>query len=441
MNPLLLDCIQRRKGLMIGQFLVVTTAWCFHVKVPQARLHLEALGSMAMAWDLARGLVRAHVGLPIGRTEIASGLWLSVVGLEVGLQVAAMLLGGAVLGPLFGLGVDFGVLGVHAMMAFLLAGTVQFILTGLPCSPPINLAQQIKGGLFGALWGLPMFGAYWAAFYGPANWAAVSRSQFWIMGLLGVLTVASWFTTRTMVRERAVSKPRATAPRGKGGPRSVLGGPKGWSIWLEQELLCLAPAMLGVLVAAAVLISIDDYPKGGAAKGSREWMYQYRPLGLLCTISVFPVMQMAAASLRVFRGLPVPLPRCALMVALRPFMAGLAVFVVYALLNWVIGRGTGMEGRALAAFLPLCSLMSLLQAVMLRHPRLPVAFALLIAFSLASACLPDVMMLAFPSIGLLILSAVFLLVSWLLHVRWLGNSSQIYRLNQGFLRIAGVAQR
>ena len=170
-------------------------------------------------------------------------------------------------------------------------------------------------------------------------------------------------------------------------------------------------------------------------------MYQYRWLGLLCVISVFPVTQLTAASLRACRSLPVPLPLCAFVVMLRPFAGGLAVFFVYTLLNLVIGRATGMEGRALAAFLPMCSLMSLIQAVILRHPRLPVAFALLIAFSMVSALVPKVMSLPIPSIVLLGLSAGLLVFSWWLHVRWLGRGSRIYRLNPGFLRIAGGAQR
>lgn len=436
MNPLTLDCLRRWKWLLLPQFLIVTVAWFYHF-----RLHLEVIGVLAMATDLSQGSVRAQLGLPQRRAAIAAGMWLSVVVVGAAVQVAAMLLGGALLAPLQGKMADPGVLGMHAVFCVLIIGAAQYLLTGLPSAPPRTLAGRVNAVILGLLCMAAMYGGLLIGFFAPISWEAMTPMHFWIMLVLGALGVVSWFTIRRMISERAMPIQEAAPPKRATDPAFLFAGAQGWRLRMIEEVRWLLPTMLGVLVAAVILISIGDYPKGGAAKEGAGWISQYRFLGMLCSISVFPVMMLAAASLRAFRSLPVPLALCSLMVALRPFMAGLAVFLVYTLLNWVIGRGTGMEGRALAAFLPLCGLMSLMQAVMLRHPRLPVAFALLIAFSLASALLPDVMRLPFPSIGLLVLSAVLLVVSWRLHVRWLGKRSRIYRLNQGFLRMAGGAQR
>ena len=72
--------------------------------------------------------------------------------------------------------------------------------------------------------------------------------------------------------------------------------------------------------------------------------------------------------------------------------------------------------------LPLCGLISLLQAVILRYQRLPAAFALLVVLSMTSTLLPEVMKLALPVAALALLGGVMLLISWRLHVYWLGSS-------------------
>ena len=68
------------------------------------------------------------------------------------------------------------------------------------------MAQPLKGGVVGTLWGLPMFGAFLIARFGPASWQNVSVFEGWVMGLLGGLRVASWFTTKSMMSERAMPK-------------------------------------------------------------------------------------------------------------------------------------------------------------------------------------------------------------------------------------------
>ena len=228
MNPLTLDFIRRWKGLFLVQFVITAGAWILHATVPQTRLHLVVIVAVAMSWDLMRGLVRAQLGLPQRRASIAAGLWLSVVGAGAGVHLAAMMLGGVLLAPLLGQAVDAGVLGLHAVFCVLLIGTVQFILTGLPAAPPRTLAGQVKGAIFGGLWGLPMFGIFWLSFFAPASWEQVTMGQRWIMLVMGALTVASWFTARSMMLERAMPKLEAVPPRPAVDHRPGLHGNKGW---------------------------------------------------------------------------------------------------------------------------------------------------------------------------------------------------------------------
>ena len=91
MNPLTLDFIRRWKWLLLAQFVVTALTWVSHATQPKDRLHLEMFVAVAMSWDLARGLVRAQVGLPQERPGITAGLWFLVVGVGMGVQTAAML--------------------------------------------------------------------------------------------------------------------------------------------------------------------------------------------------------------------------------------------------------------------------------------------------------------------------------------------------------------
>ena len=439
MNPLTLDFIRRWKGLFLVQFVITAGAWILHATVPQTRLHPVVIVAVAMSWDLMRGLVRAQLGLPQRRASIAAGLWLSVVGAGAGVHLAAMILGGVLLAPLLGQAVDAGVLGLHAVFCVLLIGSVQFILTGLPAAPPRTLAGQVKGAIFGGLWGLPMFGIFWLSFFAPVSWEQVTVGQRWIMLVMGALTAASWFTTRSMMLERAMPKLEAVPPGPAVDHRPGLHGNKGWGVRLEQEGRWLMPVVFMVLMAAGIMISMNELSGRGATPAA-QGMNQYRSMAMLNVMIGSPLVIVAAGSLRALRSLPLRLSSCALLVALRPFVASAAMMVLFMALNAVIGRSSGMEGRALMAVLPLCSLMSLAQAVMIRYPRLPVAMGLMMVVTMASVIFVDWLPLSLPGLWLLV-SGVLLLLSWGLHWRWLSRSSQIYRLTGGFLRMMGGAAR
>lgn len=283
-----------------------------------------------------------------------------------------------------------------------------------------------------------MFGTFWIATTGPVSWSDVNMLHGGTMLLLGIMAGASWFTTRSMMLERAMPKLEAV-PRPAVDHRPGLGGNKGWGVRLEQEMRWLMPVVFMVLMAAGIMISINDFSGQGATSGA-QGLNQYRSMAMLNVMIGSPLVMVAAGSLRALRSLPLRLSSCALLVALRPFVASAAMMVVFMALNAVIGRSSGMEGRALIAFLPLCSLMSLAQAVMIRYPRFPVAMGLLMVISMASVIFVELLELSLPGLWLLV-SGILLLLSWGLHWRWLSRSSGIYRLNGGFLRMMGGAQR
>ena len=162
---------------------------------------------------------------------------------------------------------------------------------------------------------------------------------------------------------------------------------------------------------------------------------------MLGGMSVFPLVSVTAGSLRAMRSLPGSLASCALIAALRPFWGGWAVFLVYALLIRLVGRSTGMVGHAFWAFLPFCSLMSLGQAIMLRWPRMPLLIVMLFTITFISVGLPDVMKLSIPAWWLPGAGLAVLLMSWKLHLRWLGRCSQMGRLNQGVFGMPGSTPR
>ena len=164
---------------------------------------------------------------------------------------------------------------------------------------------------------------------------------------------------------------------------------------------------------------------------------------MLCVMTVFPMLAVSAGTLRACRGLPVPLRNWAMLVAFRPFAAGLLVFGIFTLMVWAVSRSSVLDGDALLAFLPLCSALSLVQAFMLRHPRLPVVIGLLMMIAMLGTLFPEILRHSRPgSYGMGATSLGLLVISLRLHVRWLGNSSPIYRINQGFLRmVGGGAQR
>ena len=129
------------------------------------------------------------------------------------------------------------------------------------------------------------------------------------------------------------------------------------------------------------------------------------------------------------------------MTALRPFCGGLAVFAVFTLTTWLLDRSAGGERQALLAFLPFCGVLSVAQAVILRYQRTPVMIVLIFSLSIFFGNFPELLRWAQTGVWMAAVGIGLLVFSWWLHVRWLGRGSQIYRLNPGFLRIAGGAQR
>ena len=442
MNPLTLDFIRRWKWLLLTHFVMVTAAWVFHASGVQTRLHLEVVVPAMMAWDLARGIVRVQLGLPQRKSGIAAALWVSVVGLGIGVQVAAMLVGGAVLAPLLGQAVNPGVLGMHMVFSVVMVGAMQFTLSGLTSmAPERTMAQEVKGGIFGMLWSLPTCGVFWITFHAPANWAQVSPLQTWVLATLGVLTVASWFTTRGMVSERAMPKTQAMPLRTSGNSYAVSRGVTGWRLWVVQEARWQVAVVPVIVVAAAFMSEISQVVVDGILDARATGAIQYRSIGILCVMTIFPGGALAAGTVRAFRGFPVRLSRLALLTALRPFCGGLAVFAVFTLTTWLLDRSAGGERQALLAFLPFCGVLSVAQAVILRYQRTPVMIVLIFSLSIFFSNFLELLRWAQTGVWMAAVGMGLLVFSWWLHVRWLRRGSRICRLNPGFLQIAGGAQR
>lgn len=441
MNALMLDFMQRWKWLLVGQFLLVAGAWTQHAAVPQSRIHLEIGLAIAMSWDLMRGVVRVQLGVPQSRATVASGLWVSVVVLGAGIQWLAMLVGGVILAPVFGKGVNFDALGLHAVLSVLMIGTSQFLLTGLPAAPPRNMAEQIKCGFFGLMWGLSMWGFFALTFVAPHQWSAVTGIHAFVMVVMGVCAVASWFTTWRMLMERAVPVQQAAGFKTTGKPGLMPMGRDGWPVWLVQEGRWLLPVVLMVMLAAVFMVSIQQ-PVGGPLEIQPD-PFQYRSMGMLCAMTTFPMIMVTMGTLRAGRSLPVARRSWALVMTLRPFVGGVLVFVVFSLVSWVTGRSSGIEGKALMTFLPWCSALSLVQALVLRFPKMVVVIGLIMVISFFGTLFPEMLqrrgadgagLMAGLAAGLLVISA------WL-HGRELTRSDALYRVNQGFLRMIGGAQR
>ena len=398
---------------------------------------------MAMSWDLMRGAVRSQLGLPQRRPEIAAGLWLSAVGVAFAINLTGMLLGAVVIAPLLGRPADVGLLSLHAVLSLVLAGTMQFLLTGLPGTPPKTLAGNIKGGIVGMLWGLAIWVGMSVSFVAPESWARMDTRQTMLMILLGGLTVISWFTTRNMLMERAVPTHEAAPVKAAGDLRAMSLGVSGWRVCLSKESRWFLPVVMMVLLAATFMISIRRVSGSPGGLPERDLIsFQFHSMGMLCGMILFPLLGVSAGTLRACRGVPVRLGNWAALMTLRPFAGGLVVHGLYTLVSWAMGRSSGVEGGLLLAFLPLCSGLSLVQAVMLRHPRMPVMFPLLMLVSLLGGVFSEWLLYSHPNaVAMLGVAGAVLALSCWLHLRWLGNSSQVYRLNQGFLRMMGGAQR
>ena len=440
MNPVTMDFVRRWRWLLVIQFAATALSWI----QPEGRgkLHLEMVPAVAMSWDYGRGLVRSCLGLPLTRPVVARGLWLAVAGVSPVLGLAGMM-AAVVCCRIFGMTPPpAGLLSFHLVISLLLAGTMQLLLTGLPTRPAASLSGQIKDGVVGLLWGLSMSAMIWVSFVFPAGWEWLGWGDAIILNILGVAAVASFFTTRGMLIRRAGPGP-GTPPACKAATgRYALHGAGGWQLWLGQELRWLAPALFMVLIVMGSMELMARASSPGVSTAIRSGPNQYRAVGLMCAMFILPLFGMAAGPARIFCALPITRGRYALLLACRPVVFCLSLVLMFTGLSWLAGQGTGQEGRALCVFILFGSLVSLMQAVLVRQALLPVAMGM----AMVLAPMVDVSFLillqsGMPVFWMAVLGAGLLPISWLLHRRWLRTSSQIYRSQQWLMRFAAGQSR
>lgn len=429
MNPVTRDFVRRWWWLFTAQFAITAIAWTQHDRSRGAMLHLEIFPAVAMSWDLVRGLIRPCFGLPMKRSAVARGLWLPVVVAGPVLTIAAMLLAAAIC-RLSGMEPpSSAVLTLHGVISFLLAGAVQFLLTGLPTRPDLSLAGKIRDGFLALLWGLCVSATFWISFVIPHAWDKIGTGAAIVLIFLTGISIASYFSIQSMLIWRALPRqgsfPVQLAASASGSP---LHGVRGWRIWLGQELRwqALVPFMVLMVIGSLELMARLSNPGAGSLMTGGP--NRYSSLTVLAAMLVVPLFGMVVAPLRAFRALPVARGTYAALVALRPVVYSLNLFLTCAVFSWAFGRATGTEGRALVIFVFLGSLWSLLQALLVRSPRFPVAIAMvMIASPVAMTTIPLVFQAGAPVFWMPLASALLIPVSWLLHRRWLRTSSGIYR--------------
>jgi len=442
MNPVTLDFLRRMRWLFLAQFIVTAISWTLPA-AQFARLHLEFLAAVAMSIDLGRGLIRVTMGLPLTQRQLGGGLWMAVVPLAPLVGVAGMLAGsglGALTGRLFP---SPSLLYLHALIGLLIAGTMQFLITGLPTRQPRTLGEKTGSLIFSTLWGLSMGGGIWVSFFIPPGWERLSPGLYFLVFALAALTMVSWFTTQSMVRNRAAtSTVNLTAvPGPASAPLSGLQGPGGWRLWLGQELRwqIMAPLMtFAVTTIMEVMAHLSNPGVAGAMRGSSN---RYLPAGMMCAWFISALFSMASSPARAFRSLPVTRTRYALLLTCRPLCFALLLFFTLAGITFCTGTQDGQEGKAFSLFLLIGGMVSLTQAILVRFPSFSVM--MLMAMLLAPCVVftfPVVLKDGVNTAWMPPAALALVLLSWSLHRRWLRTSSGFYR-SQGQMRWMGGARQ
>jgi hypothetical protein len=435
MNPVTRDFVRRWNWLLLIQFAATTIGWIMHAQ--GSKLHFEMFPAVAMSFDLVRGLIRSCLGLPLARPVLARGLWFAVAAVSPVLTIASMILA-TIFCMLCSMTPPPGnALTFHLVVSVLLSGTMQFLLSSLPTRPAASVPERIRDILVGLGWGLSISATLWISFLLPAGWDGMGTSSFLVLGLLAVLTVTSWFTTRSMLARRAVTRPAAVSPSITNSPKSALAGSGGWKLWLELEIGSLAPVCFMILIFMALTELMARASSSGVSTAMKGSGNMYMPLAMMCAMIIIPLFARATGPARVFQAMPITRGRHALLLAARPVIFCLVLVAIFTVVSVLSGRATGEEGRAFGVFILIGNLMSLMQAINVRHPRFPVAFgigiflapAVLVTFPLFLQSGGSVSWLAIPGLALFPLS-------WLLHRRWLRTSSQFYRSQQWLMRFA-----
>lgn len=431
MNPVTLNFIRRWNWVFVIHFAATTLGWILYQE--GTKLHFEMLAAVAMSMDFTRGLVRPCLGLPITRPVLARGLWFAVVAINPVLTLLSMITATGFCLLFRSDGPSWSLMSYHLVISVLLSGTMQFLLTSLPVRPAPTLSGRIRDTVIGLGWGLSLSATLWISFMLPAGWDGIHASGWIILLLLAGLSIASWFTTRSMLAGRAASRAAVLETSVQRTASAALSGSSGWWLWFQLELGLLIPMCGMIVIIMGMMEGMARLSSAGVSAAMKGSANTWLTLGLVCSMITFPLFARAVGAARVFRAMPITLGQQALLLTARPFIYCLALFSMFGAVSLLMGRAPGEAGRALSIFLLVGSLMSLSQAGMVRYPRFPVAIGMGVVLAPTMViAMPMLLRQDIPFHQLAAPGGAFLLVSWLLHRRWLLRSSEFYR-SQGWL--------
>ena len=441
MNPVTLDFIRRWNWVFVIHFAATTLGWILYKE--GAKLHFEMLAAVAMSMDFTRGLVRPCLGLPITRTVLARGLWFAVAAVSPVLTLLSMITATGFCLIFRSNGPSWSLMSYHLTISVLLSGTMQFLLTSLPTRPAATLSGRIRDTVIGLAWGLSLSATLWISFMLPAGWDGIHAGGRILLLLLAGLSIASWFTTRSMLVARAETRAAVPASSALRTPSAALSGSGGWMLWFQLELGLLIPMCGMIVIIMGMMEGMARLSSSGVSAAIRESANTTcLTLVLVCSMITFPLFARAVGAARVFRAMPITLGQQALLLTARPFIYCMALFSMFGVVSLVMGRSSGESWHALSIFLLVGSLMSLSQAGMVRFPRFPVAVGMGVVLAPAMViAMPVLLRQEIPFYQLAAPGGACLVVSWLTNRRWLLKSSEFYRSQRWLAMISKGTNR
>jgi hypothetical protein len=452
MSRFVVNFVRRWWWLLLIQLGISSACWLFF-SPSQAQpdrgifplQHLEYAAAAALSWDLVRGQCRACLSMPITGNALSFGLWVIVVLLGPLVSCLALMPNA---GYCWFVGMplpSWSEITFHAAMAFLLGGTLQFVLSGLPAQTSPTLPGKMRDGIFAILWGLSISSPSWLGRIFPVRWESLQPAAKAAMAVMALLTLISCFTTARIVRERAFPPAPGASDkkqhkndsffagvseweRGQKRESPSLQSPGGWKVWLGLELRWMLFLPLMALVILGSLQVMGSFSSGGARTAIESSPTHFSSLGALCAMMVVPMFSLSCGSVRAFAALPVRRDLYALLMALRPPVYCLAMFSAFVLLSLMMGRPVGSLANAVCAFTLIGAVVSLLQPFLIRWPSFPAALGLgMVLMPTTMLLLPFCLKDNSPLIWMPELSVAFILISAALHRRFLRTSSKIYR--------------
>jgi hypothetical protein len=157
------------------------------------------MGAFLLSFDLQRGHARAVLAMPVTAKQIARGWWWAAVGIPAAAITVVTLLVFTIVSVCSGDWSSLADCVIYCVANLLILGVMFFGLTGMPAQRSGgNWRDQIRGILFGGLWGASIGG--WM-FFSQLNLYSTIGVVFFL--ITAILTILGWFRAETLVRERA----------------------------------------------------------------------------------------------------------------------------------------------------------------------------------------------------------------------------------------------